>query len=190
MSADLRTLDGRVAIVGAGLAGLMTALRLAPRPVVVVSKTPLGAEGSTLWAQGGLAAALGRRRQPGTARGRHARRRRRALRGRCRRTLRLRGAASDRRARAARRRLRSRIRRRLRAGAGGGASAPPHRPRRRRRHGARGDARAGRRRAPHALDPRAGRIRGAPPRRRGRSGERAARRRAAGGADAGARTKW
>ena len=59
MSADLHTLDGRVAIVGAGLAGLMTALRLAPRPVVVVSKTPLGAEGSTLWAQGGLAAALG-----------------------------------------------------------------------------------------------------------------------------------
>ena len=59
VSADLRTLDGRVAIVGAGLAGLMTALRLAPRPVVVVSKTPLGAEGSTLWAQGGLAAALG-----------------------------------------------------------------------------------------------------------------------------------
>ena len=34
-------------------------MRLAPRPVVVVSKTPLGAEGSTLWAQGGLAAALG-----------------------------------------------------------------------------------------------------------------------------------
>jgi L-aspartate oxidase len=52
-------LDGRVAIVGAGLAGLMTALRLAPRPVVLVSKSPLGAEGSTLWAQGGLAAALG-----------------------------------------------------------------------------------------------------------------------------------
>ncbi len=59
MSADLHTLDGRVAIVGAGVAGLMTALRLAPRPVVVVSKAPLGAEGSTLWAQGGLAAALG-----------------------------------------------------------------------------------------------------------------------------------
>ncbi len=59
MSADLHTLDGRVAIVGAGVAGLMTALRLAPRPVVLVSKTPLGAEASTLWAQGGLAAALG-----------------------------------------------------------------------------------------------------------------------------------
>ncbi len=59
MSAGLHTLDGRVAIVGAGIAGLMTALRLAPRPVVLVSKAPLGVEASTLWAQGGLAAALG-----------------------------------------------------------------------------------------------------------------------------------
>jgi L-aspartate oxidase len=46
-------------IVGAGVAGLMTALELAPRPVAVLSKAPLGAEGSTLWAQGGVAAALG-----------------------------------------------------------------------------------------------------------------------------------
>ena len=59
MSAGLHALEGRVAIVGAGVAGLMTALRLAPRPVVLVSKLPLGAEASTLWAQGGLAAALG-----------------------------------------------------------------------------------------------------------------------------------
>ncbi len=59
MSADLHTLDGRVAIVGAGVAGLMAALRLAPRPVVLVSKSPLGSEASTLWAQGGIAAALG-----------------------------------------------------------------------------------------------------------------------------------
>jgi L-aspartate oxidase len=50
---------GRPVIVGAGVAGLMTALELAPRPVVVLSKAPLGAEGSTLWAQGGMAAALG-----------------------------------------------------------------------------------------------------------------------------------
>jgi L-aspartate oxidase len=50
---------GRPIIVGAGVAGLMTALELAPRPVVVLSKVPLGAEGSTLWAQGGMAAALG-----------------------------------------------------------------------------------------------------------------------------------
>ena len=59
MTAGLHTLDGRVAIVGGGVAGLMAALRLAPRPVVLVSKAPLGAEASTLWAQGGLAAALG-----------------------------------------------------------------------------------------------------------------------------------
>ena len=50
---------GRPIIVGAGVAGLMTALELASRPVVVLSKAPLGAEGSTLWAQGGMAAALG-----------------------------------------------------------------------------------------------------------------------------------
>ena len=59
MTAGLHTLDGRVAIVGGGVAGLMVALRLAPRPVALVSKAPLGAEASTLWAQGGLAAALG-----------------------------------------------------------------------------------------------------------------------------------
>src|SRR5262249_15134124 len=47
-----------VVIVGAGIAGLMTALELAPRPAVVLSKGPLGAESSTLWAQGGLSAAF------------------------------------------------------------------------------------------------------------------------------------
>ena len=59
MSVASGALDGRVAIVGAGVAGLATALRLAPLPVLVISKAPLGAEGSTLLAQGGLAAALG-----------------------------------------------------------------------------------------------------------------------------------
>ena len=59
MSAEILSLRGRVVIVGAGIAGLMTALELAPRPVVVLSKGPLGAESSTLWAQGGLAAAIG-----------------------------------------------------------------------------------------------------------------------------------
>jgi len=52
-------LDGRVVIVGAGVAGLSAALRLAPKPVVVLSKAPLAAEGSTIWAQGGVAAAMG-----------------------------------------------------------------------------------------------------------------------------------
>jgi L-aspartate oxidase len=59
MSAEILSLRGRVVIVGAGIAGLMAALELAPRPVVLLSKAPLGAEGSTLWAQGGLAAAMG-----------------------------------------------------------------------------------------------------------------------------------
>jgi L-aspartate oxidase len=58
VSADLLSLRGRVVIIGAGVAGLMTALELAPRPVIVLSKAPLGAEGSTLWAQGGIAAAM------------------------------------------------------------------------------------------------------------------------------------
>ncbi len=60
MSVARGALDGRVAIVGAGVAGLSTALRLAPLPVVVIAKAaPLGAGGSTRLAQGGLAAALG-----------------------------------------------------------------------------------------------------------------------------------
>jgi L-aspartate oxidase len=46
-------------IVGAGIAGLMTALHLAPEPVVLLSRTPLGADASSTWAQGGLAASLG-----------------------------------------------------------------------------------------------------------------------------------
>ncbi|MBP0583253.1 L-aspartate oxidase [Labrys sp. LIt4] len=48
----------RPVVVGAGLAGLMTALCLAPEPVVLLSRAPLGAETSTAWAQGGLAASL------------------------------------------------------------------------------------------------------------------------------------
>ena len=47
-----------VIVIGAGIAGLMTALHLAPREVVLLSRVPLGSEGSTLWAQGGLAACL------------------------------------------------------------------------------------------------------------------------------------
>ena len=58
MSADLLSLRGRVVVIGAGVAGLMTALELAPRPVIVLSKAALDAEGSTLWAQGGVAAAM------------------------------------------------------------------------------------------------------------------------------------
>jgi L-aspartate oxidase len=59
MTANLGALAGRPVIIGGGLAGLMTALRVAPLPVVLVSKAPLGAEASSAWAQGGLAASLG-----------------------------------------------------------------------------------------------------------------------------------
>jgi L-aspartate oxidase len=47
-----------VVVVGAGLAGLFTALKLAPLPVTVVSGARFGEGASSLWAQGGVAAAL------------------------------------------------------------------------------------------------------------------------------------
>ncbi len=50
--------QGGVVIVGAGLAGLFTALKLSPMPVTVVSGAQLGEGASSLWAQAGLAAAL------------------------------------------------------------------------------------------------------------------------------------
>ncbi|WGS17036.1 MULTISPECIES: L-aspartate oxidase [unclassified Bradyrhizobium] len=59
MSTDISDLTGRPVIIGGGAAGLMTALELAPEPVVLLSKSPLGAEASSMWAQGGLAAAVG-----------------------------------------------------------------------------------------------------------------------------------
>jgi L-aspartate oxidase len=46
-------------IVGAGIAGLMAAMKLAPMRVTVLSKTPLGSGAATGWAQGGIAAAIG-----------------------------------------------------------------------------------------------------------------------------------
>jgi L-aspartate oxidase len=50
---------GDIVIIGAGLAGLFTALRLAPLPVTVVAAAPLGQGASSAWAQGGIAAAVG-----------------------------------------------------------------------------------------------------------------------------------
>ena len=46
-------------IIGAGLAGLFTALKLSPHPVTIVSGAPLGQGASSAWAQGGIAAAVG-----------------------------------------------------------------------------------------------------------------------------------
>ncbi len=48
-----------ILIIGAGVAGLYTALKLSPRPVTVITARPLGEGGATPWAQGGLAAAIG-----------------------------------------------------------------------------------------------------------------------------------
>jgi L-aspartate oxidase len=47
-----------VVIVGGGLAGLFCALRLAPRPVTVLTAAPIGEGASSVWAQGGIAAAM------------------------------------------------------------------------------------------------------------------------------------
>ena len=47
-----------VVIVGAGLAGLFTVLKLAPLPVIVVSAARFGEGASSLWAQAGIAAAV------------------------------------------------------------------------------------------------------------------------------------
>lgn len=46
-------------VVGAGIAGLMTALRLAPEPVILLAKAPLGSGCASAWAQGGIAVAVG-----------------------------------------------------------------------------------------------------------------------------------
>lgn len=54
------TIDAPGAIVlGAGIAGLFTALKLAPFPALVISTGPSGSSGSSVWAQGGIAAAIG-----------------------------------------------------------------------------------------------------------------------------------
>ncbi|AVA25457.1 L-aspartate oxidase [Rhizobium sp. NXC24] len=59
MTEVLHELAGRVVIVGSGLAGLMAALTLAPQPTVIITRAALGAETSSAWAQGGIAASMG-----------------------------------------------------------------------------------------------------------------------------------
>lgn len=56
---DRIDLGDAVLILGAGLAGLYTALKLAPRRAVVMTPRPLGRGATSAWAQGGLAAAIG-----------------------------------------------------------------------------------------------------------------------------------
>lgn len=50
--------DGAL-ILGAGIAGLFTALKLSPMPSIVLAATRPGVSGSSAWAQGGIAAAIG-----------------------------------------------------------------------------------------------------------------------------------
>ena len=56
---NILTPTGQPVIAGSGLAGLIVALRLAPRPCVLLSAAPLATEASSAWAQGGIAAAVG-----------------------------------------------------------------------------------------------------------------------------------
>ena len=51
--------DGAL-ILGAGIAGLFTALKLAPMPSIVLAGTRPGLSGSSAWAQGGIAASVGK----------------------------------------------------------------------------------------------------------------------------------
>jgi len=50
---------GDVIVVGSGIGGLVCALSLAPRSVTLITKTPQLQGGSSFWAQGGIAAAVG-----------------------------------------------------------------------------------------------------------------------------------
>jgi len=47
-----------VVIIGGGLAGLFCALKMAPRPVTVITAAPIGTGASSAWAQAGIAAAV------------------------------------------------------------------------------------------------------------------------------------
>ncbi len=59
MTVVMRNTGRAPVIVGGGIAGLLTALRLVPLPVVVLTKAQLETEASSAWAQGGIAAAIG-----------------------------------------------------------------------------------------------------------------------------------
>lgn len=54
-----RTVVADLVVVGSGAAGLTVALGAAPRRVAVLTPGRLGSDGSSAWAQGGIAAALG-----------------------------------------------------------------------------------------------------------------------------------
>src|ERR1700743_1537580 len=47
-------------VLGAGMAGLFTALKLSPFPALVLAGARPGTTGSSVWGQGGIAAAVGK----------------------------------------------------------------------------------------------------------------------------------
>jgi L-aspartate oxidase len=61
---NLQDLTDQPVIIGAGLAGLMAALHLAPEPVLLVTAGSLDAGAASLWSQGGIAAAIGANDDP------------------------------------------------------------------------------------------------------------------------------
>jgi len=64
MDEAIERLAGQPIVVGAGLAGLTTALNLSPEPVIVLAKAQLGLQAASAWAQGGVAAAFGEDDEP------------------------------------------------------------------------------------------------------------------------------
>ena len=59
MNAVSPNMADRVVVIGGGVAGLSVALRLAPRPVTLITASALGLGTATGWAQGGIAASVG-----------------------------------------------------------------------------------------------------------------------------------
>ncbi len=61
---QIEKIETEILIVGAGLAGLFLALKLAPKEVIILSQSPIGTGASSAWAQGGIAAALAKTDSP------------------------------------------------------------------------------------------------------------------------------
>ncbi len=59
MDSAPQSFAGRPVVIGAGIAGLTTALHLAPEPVVLLAKASLGSDCASARAQGGIAVAVG-----------------------------------------------------------------------------------------------------------------------------------